>query len=564
MSAKRKISIYDTTLRDGSQGEGITFSGTAKIQAALRMDEFGVDYIEGGYAGSNPKDLDFFREIKRHSLRRAKVAAFGSTRRADLPVGEDNNVLRLVEADTPVVTIFGKAWMLHVNDVLCTTRDENRRMIVDTVRYLKERGREVIFDAEHFFDGYKDSPEFALRTIRAALEGGADGIVLCDTRGGSMPQEIFDITSVVARAIPVRIGIHCHNDAEMAVANSIEAVRAGATQVQGTINGFGERCGNANLCSIIPCLRLKMGIGFGRCDNLKELTNLSRFVNALLNVTHDRRLAYVGASAFAHKAGMHVNAVEKNPKSFEHVTPAEVGNERRILISELAGGSNVLLKAVQMGVEMDRSSPQVKEVLHHLEQLEKKGYEFEGADASFKILIQKVLKKHRPFFDLLGFRVIVEKRGKSEPSRSEAIVKLRVGNDIEHCVAEGDGPVNALDHALRHALTKFYPAVAKVALTDYHVRIIDPKEATAAKTRVIIESTDGEDTWGTVGVSENIIEASWEALVDSVEFKLFKDEEKGRKHGKKSEVRSQPAGSAAQPAGATRQRCGRVRSTASR
>jgi len=560
----KKIQIYDTTLRDGMQAEGVSLTVAGKLRLALKLDEFGVDYIEGGFAASNPKDMEFFAEIKKRRLKNSKVAAFGSTRRANTPVGEDHGTRQLLAAGMPVATIFGKSWRLHVTDVLRTTENENLAMIKDTVRCLKEHGKEVFYDAEHFFDGYKDSPEFAMRTIRAAVAGGADGIVLCDTRGGSMPQEIFDITSAVARAIPVRIGIHCHNDAEMAVANSIEAVRAGATQVQGTINGFGERCGNANLCSIIPCLRLKMGIGFGRCDNLKELTNLSRFVNALLNVTHDRRLAYVGASAFAHKAGMHVNAVEKNPKSFEHVTPAEVGNERRILISELAGGSNVLLKAVQMGVEMDRSSPQVKEVLHHLEQLEKKGYEFEGADASFKILIQKVLKKHRPFFDLLGFRVIVEKRGKSEPSRSEAIVKLRVGNDIEHCVAEGDGPVNALDHALRHALTKFYPAVAKVALTDYHVRIIDPKEATAAKTRVIIESTDGEDTWGTVGVSENIIEASWEALVDSVEFKLFKDEEKGRKHGKKSEVRSQPAGSAAQPAGATRQRCGRVRSTASR
>lgn len=528
----KKIQVYDTTLRDGMQAEGVSLSSAAKIRLALKLDGFGVDYIEGGFAASNPKDMEFFAEIKKRRLKNSKVAAFGSTRRANTPVGEDHGAGQLIAAGTPVVTIFGKSWRLHVTDVLRTSEHENLAMINDTVRFLKEHGKEVFFDAEHFFDGYKDSPEFALKTLKAAVEGGADGIVLCDTRGGGLPHEIFDITSLVVRSFPVRIGIHCHNDGEMAVANSIEAVRAGATHVQGTINGFGERCGNANLCSIIPCLGIKMGIGFGRRDNLRQLTELSRFVDVLLNVPHDRRLPYVGISAFAHKAGMHVNAVEKNPKSFEHITPEEVGNERRILISELAGGSNVLLKAVQMGVEMSRSSPQVKEVLNHLEQLEKKGYEFEGADASFKILIQKVLKKHRPFFDLIGFRVIVEKKGKNEPCHSEAIVKLKVGNDIEHRVAEGDGPINALDNALRHALTKFYPVVAKVALTDYHVRIVDPKEGTAAKTRVIIESTDGVDTWGTVGVSENIIEASWEALVDSVEFKLFKDEEKSAKHKK--------------------------------
>ncbi|MFA7158000.1 MAG: citramalate synthase [Kiritimatiellia bacterium] len=525
-----KIQLYDTTLRDGMQAEGISLSVAGKLRLAQKLDEFGVDYIEGGFAASNPKDMEFFAEIMKKSLKHSKIAAFGSTRRANTPVGEDHGTRQLLAAGTPVTTIFGKSWRLHVTDVLRTTEQENLAMIRDTVRCLKENKREVIYDAEHFFDGYKDSPEYAMRTLQAALEGGADAVVLCDTRGGSLPSEIFDITSSVARAVAATVCIHCHNDAELAVANSLEAVRAGASQVQGTINGFGERCGNANLCAIIPGLKLKMGAGFARCGSLKELTSLSRFVDTLLNIAHDRRRAYVGESAFAHKAGMHVNAVEKNPASFEHIRPEEVGNERRILISELAGGSNVLLKAVQMGVEMDRRSPQVKEVLHHLELLEKKGYEFEGADASFKILIQKVLKKHRPFFDLLGFRVIVEKRGRGEPPRSEAIVKLKVGGEVEHRVAEGDGPVNALDNALRLALTKFYPAVAKVALTDYHVRIIDPKEATAAKTRVVIESSDGEDTWGTVGVSENIIEASWEALVDSVEFKLFKDEEKAQRH----------------------------------
>lgn len=525
----KKIQVYDTTLRDGMQAEGVSLAGASKIRLAMKLDEFGIDYIEGGYAASNPKDMEFFREIKQRRLKHARITAFGSTRRANIPIGEDHGTKQLLEAGTKVAAIFGKSWRLHVTDVLRTSENENLAMIRDTCRCLKENGREMIYDAEHFFDGYKDSPEYAMRTIKAAVEGGADAIVLCDTRGGSLPHEIYDITSAVVRAMPVTIGIHCHNDAEMAVANTVEAVRAGATHVQGTINGFGERCGNANLCSIIPCLGIKMGAGFGSDNDLKKMTEVSRFVDVLLNVPHDRRQAYVGASAFAHKAGMHVNAVEKNPVSFEHVRPEQVGNERRILISELAGGSNILLKAVQMGFKIDRSSPQVREVLARLEQLEKKGYEFEGADASFKILIQKVLKKHRPFFDLLGFRVIVEKRGLNEACRSEAIVKLKVGNEIEHRVAEGDGPVNALDNALRQALKKFYPSVAKVVLTDYHVRIIDPKEATAATTRVIIESSDGVDTWGTVGVSENIIEASWEALVDSVEYKLFKDEENGGK-----------------------------------
>lgn len=528
----KKIRIYDTTLRDGMQAEGVSLSCAGKVRLALELDAFGIDYIEGGFAASNPKDMEFFRAIKKHSLKHAKIAAFGSTRRTNVPVGEDHGTKQLIAAGTQVATIFGKSWRLHVTDVLRTSAQENLAMIKDTCRCLKEHGREVIYDAEHFFDGYKDNPEFARRTLQAAVAGGADALVLCDTRGGSLPHEIFDITAAVARAFPVGIGIHCHNDGEMAVANSIAAVRAGATQVQGTINGFGERCGNANLCSILPCLQLKLGAGCAPGANLQELTKLSRFVDTLLNVAHDRRRPYVGLSAFAHKAGMHVNAVEKNPASFEHIPPAQVGNERRILISELAGGSNILLKAIQLGVAMRRSSPQVKEVLRRLEQLEKKGYEFEAADASFKILIQKMLKRHRSFFELLGFRVVVEKRGKNEPCRSEAIIKVKIGDEIEHRVAEGDGPVNALDNALRQALKKFYPVIAKVALTDYHVRIIDPEEATAAKTRVIIEASDGVDTWGTVGVSENIIEASWEALVDSVEYKLFKDEEKAQKRKK--------------------------------
>jgi len=518
---RNTVKIYDTTLRDGMQGEGVSLSAAGKIRLALRLDEFGVDYIEGGYAASNPKDMEFFADIRRKPLKRAKVAAFGSTRRAKVRIGEDGGTQKILEAQTPVATIFGKSWRLHVTDVLRVTEEENLAMVRDTVRYLKEHGKEVFFDAEHFFDGYKDSPVFAMAVLTAAKEAGADGVVLCDTRGGCLPHEIFGITGEVIRAIPGPVGIHCHNDAELAVANSLEAVRVGARHVQGTINGYGERCGNANLCSIIPGISLKLGLACCWPESLKGLRELARFTDGLLDLTPQRQAAYVGASAFAHKAGMHVNAVEKNPVSFEHIEPVAVGNERRILISELSGGSNVLMKAVEMGVELSKSSSEVKDVLHKLEEAEKRGYEFEAADASFQLLIQKVLKQHTPFFDLEGFRVIVEKRGKGDRCLSEATVKVKVNGEVEHTVGEGDGPVNALDCALRRALIRFYPEISSVTLTDYHVRILDPEEATAAKTRVIIESSDGVETWGTVGVSENIIEASWEALVDSVEFKLF-------------------------------------------
>jgi 2-isopropylmalate synthase len=526
MSQRKKVYIYNTTLRDGSQGEGISFSGSSKIQVALKLDEFGVDYIEGGYAGSNPKDMEFFYEIRKHPLRHAKIAAFGSTRRADVPVGEDDNVLRLIEAKTPVVTIFGKTWHLHVTDVLRTSAAENRRMVFETVQYLKQQGREVIFDAEHFFDGYKDSPSFALDVLKAAVDAGADSIVLCDTNGGSLSHEVFGITAEVVKAFSIPVGIHTHNDSGLAVANSLEAIRAGALQVQGTINGYGERTGNANLCSIIPSLELKMGCRAVPDGSLKQLRNLSLFVDDLVNVRHDSKSPYVGASAFSHKAGMHVNAVQKNPRSFEHILPESVGNERHILISEGSGASSVLLKAIELGMDLKKSSPEVKEILEALKALEKQGYSYEAADASFRILVQKVLRKHKPFFELEGFRVVIEKNGKDKPCISEASVKVRVGKEVEHCVAEGDGPVNALDRALRNALTRFYPAIEKVFLTDFRVRILDPEEATAAKTRVIIESSDGEQNWGTVGVSGNIIEASWEALVDSVEYKLFREEGK--------------------------------------
>jgi 2-isopropylmalate synthase len=522
----KRIEIYDTTLRDGAQGEGISFSGAGKLRVAQRLDEFGVDYVEGGYAASNPKDMAFFQEIRKEKPSHARIAAFGSTRKAATPVAEDPGTRALIEAETPVCTLFGKSWRLHVREVLRTSEEENRAMIADTVRFLKENGREVIYDAEHFFDGYKDSPEHALATLQAAREAGADRLVLCDTNGGSLPHEIGDMTRDVVGRFGRIVGIHTHNDGELGVANSIEAIRAGAMHVQGTINGFGERTGNANLCSVIPNLILKMGLPCACAPQLKHLKDVANFVCEMANVRPNGKAPFVGESSFAHKAGMHVDGVRKTVHSFEHIDPAAVGNQRRVLISELSGSSNVFLKAVEMGLNLDKTSPEVKQILHELERMEKHGYEFEAAEGSFKLLIQKVLKKHRPFFTLEGFRVIVEKRHKDEPCITEATIKLSVNGETELTVGEGDGPVDALNAALRQALTRFYPIISEVQLVDYNVRILDPDSATAAKTRVLIESSDGKQTWGTVGVSGNLIEASWEALVDGVEYKLFLEEAK--------------------------------------
>ena len=523
---KRTVEIYDTTLRDGAQGAGVSFSGSSRLKLVHRLDQLGVHYIEGGYAASSARDMAFFKEARKLRLSHAKLAAFGSTRRAGVRVSADDAVRMLVEAGTPVVTIVGKSWELHVRDVLRTGRKENLAMISDTVRYLKARGKKVFFDAEHFFDGYKDKAEFAMATLRAAVDAGCDAVVLCDTNGGSLPHEVFQITSAVAGALDVRVGIHTHDDGGMAAANSVEAVRAGASQVQGTVNGYGERCGNANLCTVLPTLVLKMKNACMSAQKLKKLRDVSVFVDELLNLRPTSRQPYVGANAFAHKGGMHVNAVEKNPRTFEHVRPESVGNRRQVLLSEGSGKSSVLLKAVELGVGgVRKSSDELREILQSLKDLESKGYAYEAADASFRILVKKLLKKHKPFFELEGFRVIVEKRGKDEPCLSEATIKVRVKDEVAHTAGEGNGPVDALDHALRKALIRFYPQIAKVVLTDFRVRILDPEEATAATTRVLIESSDGESSWGTVGVSHNIIEASWEALVDSVEYRLFKEEE---------------------------------------
>jgi 2-isopropylmalate synthase len=445
-------------------------------------------------------------------------------------VEEDAGTRALLEADTPVCTIFGKSWLLHVLDVLRTTPEENLAMIADTVRCLKRHGKEVIYDAEHFFDGYKSDAAYALSTLKAAREAGADVIVLCDTNGGTLPEDVARIAGEVRTAVGDPIGIHAHNDSDLATANSLAAVRAGAVHVQGTINGFGERVGNANLCAIVPNLMLKMGL---EClpspESLRQMTDVSLYVYEAADLRPFPKQAYVGQSAFAHKAGMHVDGVRKNRKSFEHVEPESVGNQRRILVSELSGASNVFLKVVEMGLDVDRNSAEVKAILHELERMEKSGYEFEAAEASFKLLIQKVLKKHKSFFQLEGFRVIVEKREPGGPCISEATLKINVMGQTTHTVGEGDGPVDALNNALRKALEPFYPAVKDVKLTDYSVRILDPQEATAAKTRVLIESADKAGTWSTVGVSGNIIEASWEALVDGVEYKLFREEARGAK-----------------------------------
>ncbi len=524
---KKTVRLYDTTLRDGTQAEGINFSRADKVRIAQALDALGVHYVEGGWPGSNPKDMGFFHDVRAAGLRQAKVVAFGSTRRASRPVEADDNVVTLIKAQTPAIAIFGKSWLLHVKDVLKASPEENLRMISDTVAYLKSKGVELIYDAEHFFDGYRDDPAYALASLAAAERAGADFLVLCDTNGGTLPSLVHEITAAAGKKLKAPLGIHAHNDSGLAAAVSLAAVEAGAAMVQGTMNGYGERCGNANLVTIIPNLVLKLGID---CVGKKELAKLeatSRFVDELANVRSDTRAPFVGVSAFAHKGGMHVDAVRKNPKTFEHIDPALVGNRRRILVSELSGKSNVFLKAIEFGLDLGQDTPQTREILSELKRLGDEGYEFEGAEGSFQILMQKALGRHKKFFELEGFRVIVERR-RGGRSYSEATIKVRVaGQGTEHTAAEGDGPVHALDVALRKALQPFYPQIAKVHLADFKVRVLDATSGAAAKVRVLMESQDDKgEIWGTVGVSENIIEACWQALVDSVDYKLFKDKEK--------------------------------------
>lgn len=517
-----KLVIYDSTLRDGAQAQGISFTVEDKMKIVERLDRLGVSYIEAGNPGSNPKDLEFFDRIKTIKFKHAKVIAFGSTRRVNIAVGEDANVKSLLKADTESIAIFGKCWDFHVGEVLKTTLDENLKMIYDTIKFFKDKKKEVVFDAELFFEGYKANPDYAMQALKAAYDGGADSICLCETTGGSLPQEIQEITARVVKEFKVPIGIHCHNDSGMAVANSIVAVNAGATQVQGTINGYGERCGNANLCTLIPTLQMKMGFSCIPEENLDNLTSISRFVDEVANIIHDERSPYVGRFAFAHKAGMHSDAVSKNPKTYEHIAPDIIGNERVFLMSEVAGRSAVLSTINLVDNTITKDSPETRQILERLKELEYEGYQYEGAESSFELVIRKVLGRHESFFDLREFKVIV-----NEPPvqgvNSSAMVKIKVGSEDEITAAEGDGPVNALDGALRKALEKFYPEIKEVKLTDYKVRVLDSTSATAAKVRVLIESTDGKEIWTTIGVSTDIIDASWKALVDSIEYKLIKE-----------------------------------------
>jgi len=518
-----KVFIYDTTLRDGAQGEGISFSDSGKVRFACMLDDFGIDYIEGGFAGSNPRDRKFFDDIRKQKLKHSRIVAFGSTRRANMDARDDQQLAGLLAADTEWVTIYGKSWLLHVTDVLRTTPESNLQMIADTVGHLKSNGRRVIFDAEHFFDGYKSNSEYALQALEAAVKEGASAVVLCDTNGGTLPHEAFEITSHVCRRFPdLEVGAHTHNDSGLAVAVSLEAIRAGARHVQGTINGYGERTGNANLVTILPTLELKMGFNCIGKENLKKIHKVSVIANDLTNQLSDPRQPFVGRASFSHKAGAHVNAVQKNPATFEHIKPESVGNERHILISELSGGSNVKMKAAELGVDVKSlGKEQIQAILAAVKEKENKGFSYESADGSFKILMHKALDQHTPFFELEGFRCIVEKRGPNEPCLSEATIKVKVKGETALTAGEGDGPVDALNQALRKALVRFYPEIEEVTLSDYRVRILDPQRATSAVTRVQIESGDGERVWGTVGVSENIIEASWQALLDSVEVKLY-------------------------------------------
>lgn len=515
-----KIYLYDTTLRDGSQAEGISLSVEDKIKIATRLDLFGMDYIEGGWPAANPKDMEFFERAKGLAFRHARLAAFGRTRKPGGRVEEDENLLAILQAGVKVATIFGKTWDLHVYQALGTTLEENLAMIRETIGFLVEQGLEVIYDAEHFFDGYKNNPDYALACLKEAASAGASWIVLCDTNGGCLPGEIEEAVKRVRQVIDKPLGIHAHNDGELAVANTLAAVMAGCRQVQGTINGFGERCGNANLCSVIPNLELKLGYQCLPPGHLQELTEVSRYVSEIANVIQPNNLPFVGYSAFAHKGGIHVSAVMKNASTYEHIPPEKVGNKRRVLVSELAGASNLKYKAAEMGLKLD--GRQTSDVVECIKELERQGYQFEGAEASLELFLRKASGEYHQPFQVDYFRILVEKREDQEAT-AEAIVKLRVGDQVVHTAAEGNGPVNALDNALRKALEEFFPAIRRMRLTDYKVRVLDEAAATSAKVRVLIESRDANSSWSTVGVSTNIIEASWEALLDSMEYALLKE-----------------------------------------
>jgi 2-isopropylmalate synthase len=524
---QNKVIAYDSTLRDGAQAQGVSFSVEDKLKIVKKLDELGIGYIEAGNPGSNPKDLAFFERVATLKLKHAKIIAFGSTRRIGVKVEDDNNLKSLLSANTQAVAIFGKSWDYQVTDILRTTLDENLAMIGDTIAYLKQQGKEVTFDAEHFFDGYKANPDYAFATLKAAAEAGADVLALCDTNGGTFPNEIFDITQKAVaqfgsnQSNSTQIGIHCHNDCEMAVANSVAAVQAGAVQVQGTINGIGERCGNANLVSIIPNVQLKLGLSCIPSQNMEALADTARYINEVANMPFNEKAPYVGHDAFSHKGGMHIDAVNKNPISYEHINPNQVGNERHILVSEVAGRGALLKKLQQIEPSLTKDSPDTIRVLEQLKTLEHEGYQFEGAESSFDLLMHKLLGKFEPFFSLKQYNVSI-----FEPSadglNSSATIHLNINGQDTKATAQGDGPVNALDKAMRKALADFYPVINDIKLVDYKVRVLDSGQATAAKVRVIIESTDQQQSWTTIGVSTDIIEASWLALKDAVKYKLMK------------------------------------------
>ncbi len=520
----KDVLLYDTTLRDGCQAEDISFTLEDKLRIAEALDDLGVDYIEGGYPGSNPRDADFFKQVKKLKLKKVKIASFGTTCKAGIKPSQDVNLKALLGAETPAVTLVGKTWDLHVRDDLRISQKANLEIIADSVQYMKKRVDEVIFDAEHFFDGFRANPEYALECLKAAEEGGADWLVLCETNGGRLPGEVRDAIHHVRQAVKTPLGIHCHNDGELAVANTLAGVEMGVTQVQGTINGFGERCGNVNLISVIANLQLKMGKKCVTPAQLKKLRDVSQLFYELANIQPNKRQPYVGDSAFAHKGGLHVSGVLKNRETYEHIDPELVGNRQRVLVSDLSGRSNILYKGKEYGIDMKENPEAVKEILRRTKELEGQGYEFQAAEASFELLIQEALGRKKKNFNLIGFRVIDEKRREEEPPISEATIMVQVDGVVEHAAAMGNGPVNALDQALRRALTKFYPSLKQVELLDYKVRVLSTGEGTAAVVRVLIESSDGKDRWGTVGVSHNVIEASWQALVDSIDYKLYKDQ----------------------------------------
>jgi 2-isopropylmalate synthase len=517
---KPEVEIYDTTLRDGSQGEGINFSVMDKLRIAEKLDHFGVHYIEGGWPGSNPKDIEFFAEAKKRKFKNARLAAFGATRRKGVTVEKDDQVRLLIDAGTPVVTIVGKTWLLHVKEVLKATPEENLAMIGDTIRYLKDHGKIVMYDAEHSFDGYAEEPDYALATWQAAEKAGADYVVLCDTNGGRLPGEVARITALAKSKLNTRIGIHTHDDIGLGVANALAALEVGATQVQGTINGYGERTGNCNLTSVIPSVAYKMNKTCVPAASLPKLKELSQFVDEIANIRHNPRLPWVGSAAFSHKGGQHVNAVQKLARSYEHIDPSKVGNARRVLMSDLAGRSNIVMKAKELGFDLSNDTPELKEILARIKQLEHEGYEFEAAEGSLALMIRKILRHQNPPFTIEGYHVSV--RHDSNASVCEASVKVSVDGETAHSIAEGDGPVNALDQALRLGLNRFFPKLRDVSLSDYKVRILDSGTGTGARTRVLIQSTDGKQEWGTVGVHDNIIEASLQALRDSLEYRLMK------------------------------------------